>query len=142
MFPSLQNTQRNQAIQPANQASRIRIKKVFRLLQLLTAVLFALFFAGIAAPSFIRSELARNYALASGSLHSLTIAHLTFSYTFWNLASALLGALFGATVVLVDNSPARLGPVARIGNALQQMGWKSLLFRKDGRPSFIGNHLT
>ena len=96
MFPSLQNTQRNQAIQP-DQASRMRVKKVFRLLQLLTAVLFALFFAGIAAPSFIRSELARNFALASGSLHSLTIAHITFTYTFWNLASALLGALFGGT---------------------------------------------
>src|SRR6202008_1257503 len=110
MFPSLKNTQRNKATNPATQASRIRIKRVFRLLQLLAAVLFALFFAGIAAPSFIRSELARNYALASGSLHALTIAHLTFTYTFWNLASALLGALFGAPVVLVDNSPARLGP--------------------------------
>ena len=129
MFPSLQNTQRNQAIQPAKQASRIRIKKVFRLLQLLTAVLFALFFAGIAAPTFIRSELARNYALASGSLHSLTIAHLTFTYTFWNLASALLGALFGATVVLVDSSTTRLGCADRIGHAPWHMHWKSLLFR-------------
>jgi len=142
MFPSLQNTQRNQAIQPANQASRIRIKKVFRLFQLLTAVLFALFFAGIVAPSFIRSELARNYALASGSLHFLTIAHLTFTYTFWNLASALLGALFGASVVLVDSSTARLGCADRIGRALWHMHWKWLLFRKDGRPSFIGSHLT
>lgn len=138
MFPSSQNKQRNQAIQPANQASRIRIKKVFRLLRLLIAVLFALFFAGIAAPSFLRSELGRNYALASGSLHSLTIAHITFTYTFWNLASALLGALFGATAVLLGSSPARLSPVARIGRALEQMRWKSLLFRKTGRPSFIG----
>jgi hypothetical protein len=142
MFPSSQNKHRNQAIQPANQASRIRIKKVFRLLRLLIAVLFALFLAGIAAPSFLRSELDRNYALASGSLHSLTIAHIAFTYTFWNLASALLGALFGATVVLLGSSPARLSPVARIGHALQQMHWKSLLFRKKGRPSFIGSHLT
>jgi hypothetical protein len=132
MFPGSQNTQCN----------HMRIKKVFRLLQLLTAVLFALFFAGIAAPSFLRSELARSYALASGSLHSFTIAHLTFTYTFWNLASALLGALFGATAALLGSSPARLGPVARIGNALQQRRWKSLLFRKTGRPSFIGSHLT
>jgi hypothetical protein len=142
MFPSSQNTQRNQAIRPANHTSRIRIKKVFRLLQLLIAVLVALFFAGIAAPSFIRSELAKNFALASGSLHSLTIAHITFTYTFWNLASALFGALFGATAVLLGSSPARLSPVARIGHALQQMRWKSLPFRKTGRPSFIGNHLT
>lgn len=142
MFPSSQNTQRNQAIQPANQASRMRVKKVFRLLQLVTAVLFALFFAGIAAPSFVRSELARNFALASGSLHSLTIAHITFTYTFWNLASALLGALFGASVVLVDSSPARLGCADRIGRAPWHMHWKWLLFRKDGRPSFIGSHLT
>jgi hypothetical protein len=53
MFRSSRNTQRNQAIQPANQASRMRIKKVLRFLQLLIAVLFALFFAGIAAPSFL-----------------------------------------------------------------------------------------
>jgi hypothetical protein len=120
MFPSSQNTQRNQAIQPANHASRMRVKKVFLFLQLWIAVLFALFFAGIAAPSLIRSELAGNHALASGSLHSLSIAHITFTYTLWNLASALLGALFGATVVLVDSSPTGLSPVARIGHALQQ----------------------
>ena len=85
--------------EPASQGSRMKTRKVFPVLQLFAAVLVALFLAGIVAPSILRYELAGNRALASGSLHSLTIAHITFTYTFWNLASAVLGALFGAAVV-------------------------------------------
>lgn len=86
----------NQTNQPASQGSRGKARKMFLVLQLFFAVLVALFLAGIVAPSILHYGLAGNHA---GSLHTLTIAHITFTYSFWNLASAVLGALFGAAVV-------------------------------------------
>lgn len=62
--------------------------------------------------------------LASGSLHTLTIARIPFTYTFWNLASAILGALFGATAALAMSFQASPGSIARIGLAVCQMPWK------------------
>lgn len=119
----------------------MKMKSVFRVLQLSVVVLLALFLAGIAAPSFLRSGLANHDVLASGSLHAFTIARITFTYTFWNLASAVLGALFGAVTVLAASAPFRLGPTARIGRrALGQLRWKWRLFRKNGRSSYIGSH--
>ena len=129
----------NQTNQPASQGSRGKARKMFLVLQLFFAVLVALFLAGIVAPSILRYDLAANHALASGSLHTLTIAHITFTYTFWNLASAVLGVLFGA-VVVAKSSPVRLRPAARISRAFSHTLAKWWLFRRNDRPTYIGSH--
>ena len=117
------------------------MKDVSTVLQLVAAVLVTLFLAGIAAPSFLRSEAAGSHTLAFGSLHTLTVARIQFTYTFWNLASAVLGALFGAAAVLVMSSPASTGSIARIGRALCQMPWKWLFAHRKSRPSYISGYL-
>ena len=130
MFAGSQDTK----FAPANQLKRVRstitIKDVSTVLELVGVVLVTLFLAGIAAPSFLRSETAGSHALASGSLHTLTIARIPFTYTFWNLASAILGALFGAAAVLAMSSPASPRSIPRIGRALCQMPWKWLPARR------------
>ena len=106
------------------------IKDLSTAVGLVAVVLVTLFLAGIAAPSLLRSEAAGSHALASGSLHTLIIARIPFTYTFWNLASAILGALSGAAAVLAMSSPASPRSIARIGRALCQMPWKWLLARR------------
>ena len=124
MFAGSQSTQFAPTNQIKKERSTLTIKDVSTVLELVAAVLVTLFLAGIAAPSFLRSEVAGSDALASGSLHTLTIARIAFTYTFWNLASALLGALFGAAAVLAMSSPASPGCIARIGRALCLLPWK------------------
>jgi hypothetical protein len=121
MFAGSQTTQFAPANQLKTERSTITIRDLFTVLELVAVVLVTLFLAGIAAPSFHRSEEAGSHALASGSLHTLTIARIAFTYTFWNLASAILGALFGAAAVLAMSSPASPGCRDRIGRALCQM---------------------
>src|SRR5215469_14777555 len=130
MFAGSQNTQFGRANQLKKERSTITIKDVSTVLQLAAAVLVTLFLAGVAVPSFLRSAAAGSHALASGSLHTLTIARIPFTYTFWNLASAILGALFGVAAVLAMSSPASPGSISRIGRALCQMPWKWLLARR------------
>lgn len=141
MFAGSQSTQFAPADQPKRERSSITIKDVSTVLELVAVVLGTLFLAGIAAPSFLRSEEAASHALASASLHTLTIARIAFTYTFWNLASAILGALFGAAAVLAMGSPASPACIARIGRALCQMPWKWLLARRKSRPSYISSYL-
>jgi hypothetical protein len=136
MFAGSQSAQFAPANQLKREKSIITIKDVSAVLQFVAVALLTLFFAGIAAPSFLRSEAPGSHALTSGSLHTLTIAHIPFTFTFWNLASAILGALFGAAVVLAVNSPAGPGSIARIGRVLCQMPWKCLLARRKSRPSY------
>jgi len=124
MFAGSQSTQFAPTNQIKKETSTFTIKDVSTVLELAAVVLVTLFLAGIAAPSFLRSEVAGSDALASGSLHTLTIARIAFTYTFWNLASALLGALFGAAAVLAMSSPASPGCIARIGRALCLLPWK------------------
>ena len=124
MFAGSQSTQFAPTNQIKKETSTLTIKGVSTVLELVAAVLVTLFLAGIAAPSFLRSEVAGSDALASGSLHTLTLARIAFTYTFWNLASALLGALFGAAAVLAMSSPASPGCIARIGRALCLLPWK------------------
>ena len=133
MFADSQNTQFGPADELKRVRSTVTIKDVSTLLQLVAVVLVTLFLAGIAAPSFLRSEAAGSHRLTSGSLHTLTIAHIPFTYTFWNLAFAILGALFGVAAVLAMSSPSRPGCIARIGRALCQMPWKWLLARRKSR---------
>src|SRR6516165_3412277 len=118
MFAGSQSTQFAPTNQIKKETSTFTIKDVSTVLELAAVVLVTLFLAGIAAPSFLRSEVAGSDALASGSLHTLTLARIAFTYTFWNLASALLGALFGAAAVLAMSSPASPGCRDRIGRAL------------------------
>jgi len=124
MFAGSQSTQFAPTNQIKKETSTFTIKDVSTVLELAAVVLVTLFLAGIAAPSFLRSEVAGSDALASGSLHTLTIARIAFTYTFWSLASAILGALFGAAAVLAMSSPASPGCIARIGRALCLLPWK------------------
>ena len=130
MFTGLGNTQFVPANQLKRERSTMTVKDVSTALELVAVVLVTLFLAGIAAPSFLRSEAAGSHALASGSLHTLTILRIPFTYTFWNLAFAILGALFGAAAVLAMSSPASPGSITRIGRALCQMPWKWRLARR------------
>jgi len=141
MFAGAQNAQLRRANQLKRERSTITIKDVSTVLQLVAVVLVTLFLAGIAAPSFLRAEAAGSHALASASLHTLTIARVPFTYTFWNLASAILGALFGAAAVLAISSPARPGSITRIGRPLCQMAWKWLGPNRKSRPSYISGYL-
>ena len=124
MFAGSQSTQFAPTNQIKKETSTFTIKDVSTVLELAAVVLVTLFLAGIAAPSFLRSEVAGSDALASGSLHTLTLARIAFTYTFWSLASAILGALFGAAAVLAMSSPASPGCIARIGRALCLLPWK------------------
>ena len=76
-------------------------QKAFSRLQLLMEVVITLFVAGIVVPSFVRSELATSVALAAGSLHTINIAGMAFSYTNQNAVFAILGALVGAMAAFV-----------------------------------------
>ncbi|OLD82190.1 MAG: hypothetical protein AUF67_05165 [Acidobacteria bacterium 13_1_20CM_58_21] len=62
---------------------------------LLIEVVFTLFIAGIVVPSLFRSILATKDALAAGSLRTINIVGIAFSYTTQNVEFALLGALVG-----------------------------------------------
>jgi len=137
MFAGSQNAQFARANQLKRHRNSITIRDVSTVLQSAAVVLVTLFLAGIAAPSFLRSEAAGSHALASGSLHTLTVARIPFTYTFWNLASALLGALFGAAAVMVISR----GSIARIGRAICQMPWKSLFAHRKSRPSHFSGYL-
>ena len=71
-------------------------QKTFSLLQLLIEVVITLFTAGIVVPSLLRSDLATKEVLAAGSLRTIKIAGIAFSYTHPNVAFAILGAFVGA----------------------------------------------
>ncbi len=71
-------------------------QKAFSLFQLLIEVVITLFIAGIVVPSLLRSDLATKGALAAGSLRTIKIAGIAFSYTHPNVAFAILGAFVGA----------------------------------------------
>ena len=123
MFAGSQSTQFAPTNQIKKDRSTLTIRDVSTVLELVAVELATLFLAGIAAPSFLRSEVAGSDALASGSLHTLTVARIAFTYTFWNLACAILGVLFGAAAVLAMSSPASPG-FTRIGRALCQLPWR------------------
>jgi len=80
-------------------------QKAFFLLQLPIEVSITLFIAGIVVPSLTRSDLATNEALAVGSLHTINIAGMAFSYTNQNVEFAILGGLVGAMAVFAIAFP-------------------------------------
>ena len=67
-----------------------------RLFLLLVELAITLFVAGIVVPSFLRSGVDPREVLVRGSLHSINIAGIVFSYTYENLGCAMLGMLTGA----------------------------------------------
>src|SRR5947207_13557713 len=71
-------------------------QKTFSLLQLLIEVVITLFTAAIVVPSRLRSDLATKEVLAAGSLRTIKISWIAFSYTRENIAVAMLGALVRA----------------------------------------------
>src|SRR5437763_17209347 len=77
MCCSAQRIQNHSVGQPATGASYGRIQKAPSVLQLAGCVTLGLFFAGIVVPSFLRSGMATNHALAVGSLRALTIGRVT-----------------------------------------------------------------
>jgi type II secretory pathway pseudopilin PulG len=81
-------------------------QKAFSLLQLLVEVVITLFIAGIVVPSLLRSDLATSQALAVGSLRTINIAGMAFSYTNQNVDFAILDALAGAIAAFVIPFPA------------------------------------
>ena len=129
MFGSSQRKQLNPTAQTANEGNRMKLQRALSLLQLLIGETIGLFIAGIAVPSFLRCGTATNHALAARSLHILTIAQVTFSYTFQNVSFAILGMLCGAAMALAIDSPATIANAARIVRML----------RKNGRRSYLGN---
>jgi len=129
MIGSSQRKQLYRTVQPVNEGDRMKLQRALSLLRLLIGETIALFIAGIAVPSFLRSGTATNHALSAGSLHTLTIAPVTFSYTSQNFGFAILGALSGVATALAIDSPATIANTARIVRML----------RKNSRRSYLGN---
>jgi hypothetical protein len=109
-------------VQPTNGDNYYKTQNALSIWPILSAVAISVFIAGIVVPTFLRSGRAANHALASGSLQSLAIAGVRFSYTLGNLGFAVLGALFGLLLALAIESEGRTAKAARnflgrIGNA-------------------------
>jgi hypothetical protein len=79
------------------------------LLLLLVELAMTLFVAGIVVPSFLRSAVDAKEALLRGSLHSINVAGIAFSYTYENLGCAMLGMLTGATAAFLIAYPVSRG---------------------------------
>ena len=93
MFNEALQNQHHPTVQPAKGCDHPKIQKALYTLELLSEVTITLFVAGAVVPSFLRSGMATRHALAVGSLHTLTIAGVPFSYTLHNLGAAILGGL-------------------------------------------------
>lgn len=81
-------------------------QKAFSFVLLLIEVVFTLFIAGIVVPSFFRSVLATKEALAAGSLRTINIAGIAFSYKTQNVEFAILGGLVAAMAAFAIPFPA------------------------------------
>jgi len=79
-------------------------QKALSVLRLLIELMITLFIAGVVVPSLLRSGVATIKALTTGSLHTINIAGVAFSYTYENVGFAVLGLLVGATAAFAINS--------------------------------------
>jgi hypothetical protein len=75
------------------------------LILLLVELAMTLFVAGIVVPSFLRFGVDAKEALVRGSLHSINIAGIAFSYTYENLGCAMLGMLTGPAAAFLIAYP-------------------------------------
>jgi hypothetical protein len=138
MFYAAQQNQHHPAVQPADRSNQKKLQKALSILQLLSGVMVGLFIAGIVAPSLLRSGIATNNNLVAGSIHTLTIGGVAFTYTLQNLGSALLGGLSGSLIALGIEFPAPVTRTIRYLSMFLQADWKGFQ-RQSGRPSGIGN---
>lgn len=118
MFDSSQRKQPSSTPQ-AKGEPRVKCQRTLSLplLRLLIGETASLFLAGIVVPGLLRSGMAANHRLTEGSLHTLTIFGVMFSYTFWNLGFAVLGGLFGAGLALAMDSPGTVAHSAGVVRA-------------------------
>jgi hypothetical protein len=138
MSCSAQQIQNSPIGQPATEAGNRKIQKAFSVLQLASSVTLGLFFAGVVIPGFLRSGMATNHALAVGSLRALTIGRVTLLFTLQNLASAVLGGLFGALMALAIEFPGTLARATRIFLLFRRIDWMGLFrSRQAGRPGYF-----
>jgi hypothetical protein len=116
MFPGAQQLHHHSTLQPTNGGSTTKIVKIERLLsvlQLLGGVTIALFLGGVVVPSFLRAGMAANHDTPGGSVHTLTMAGVTFGFTLENLGFALLGGVFGVLIALAIEFPAVFAKTTR-----------------------------
>lgn len=114
-----------------------KTQKALSVLQLASGVTLGLFFAGIVVPSLLRSEMATTHALVVGSLRALTIGRVTLLFTLQNLASALLGGLFGALLALAIEFPSTLTKATRNFLLFCRVDWIGFLSRQPRRPGYL-----
>jgi hypothetical protein len=118
-------------VETASEHIRRKMQRAVPLLRLLLGETIALFMAGVAAPSFLRSGIATNHALPVGSLHTLALAGVPFTYRFKDLAFAILGALCGAAIALALDSSGAIPEAARVLRT-RPRDWKCLFPEKAG----------
>lgn len=116
----------------ANKDIRRKMPGALPLLRLLIGETLALFIAGVAAPSFLRSGIAANRALAVGSLHTFAVRGVTFTYKFTDLGFAVLGALCGAAIALALDSSGAMPGTERVVRACRRIYWKCFFPAKPG----------
>ena len=139
MFDAAQQNQDHPTVQPANRSNQKKVQQALSIVQLLSGVTVGLFIAGIVAPSLLRSGMASYTDLAAGSIHTLTIAGVTFTYTLQNLLSAIVGGLWGSLTALAIEFPEAFARAARNFLTFRWVDWKRFFSGQSGRPSGFGN---
>lgn len=136
MFGAAQRKQPGSTPQ-VNEDQRVKFQRSFSLLQLLIGETACLFLAGIVVPSLVRSAMVSKHALTAGSLHALSICGITFSYTFRNLAFAVLGGVFGAALALAIDSPETVAHATGVVRAFRPGFRKGMLHRNDRKGGYL-----
>jgi prolipoprotein diacylglyceryltransferase len=106
----------------------MKSQKTVSVFLLSVELLLALFVAGVAVPSLIYSGRTTNLGSPLHSARSLDIVGVTLIFNFWNIGSALMGALVGAVIALMLTS--RVTSIKGLGQSLS-----ALYPRKYMRPS-------
>ena len=104
---------RSLQIDAAKEQGYKELRKAVPVLGLLIGETTGLSMAGVVVPSWLRSVFATHQASALGSLHTLTIAHITLTYKFADLGFAMLGALCGAGIALALDPPVLIADAVR-----------------------------
>jgi hypothetical protein len=86
-----------------------KIGKAMSVAQLVSVIAVGVSLAGVVVPTVLHATAVNNHSAHGASLHSFTIAGITFLYTAKNLAFAVFGGLFGAIVAWAIEYPSILG---------------------------------
>lgn len=92
----------------------------FRFVQFLIWEMVSVVLAGIAVPSFLWSHAMVGHAWVAGSLRSLTLGRISFSYAPQDVEFAILGALLGTAVAWALYAPSKVAGKTRVAHMLQQ----------------------